>query len=660
MTFGDILSKLLPFSYIKEDGTTGFDFKWQQLTDGDIIITSVEMLLIVVFVLFMYKLFTSFWQDRKDIIKLESLLKDYHGYNQFVEDISENEKLKYLWNSFDKTLIKNNNDENIKSLVDVEYFFNKNSMITHLGSKMFSSIPGIFLGIGLLGTFFGLYFALIQMDMSTQQKFQSSIETLINMAGVKFSASIWGLGLSVIFTFVDKLLEMRLENRVLKVQKLLSEQFPKQAAEKNLNDIRIQNEQQTKALNGLATSLTEKISAEFNATLIPKLELLNSQFASMPQQISHSINETFQKPLEKLSNTVESITANQTDKSNEVMQNMLTEFIKELKSSAGDEGERLKTISKQSQEVLTQTSSQLQDTFKSMQQIFQQQQTVAKERDEQILKDLSQIKNDQKDMIESLSSSVKENITQLSEVMQTTVLQQQTSMQQREEQMAAKIYEVVTNMEKNIVTSNEYTKEMFNKLIIQFDNHIDKIKTNIENILLNLKTEVQNIDTIMSSTSQKLISLPQHLEKVSQSADTLLMFSDDMRNSIDNLLKINTQFNEAQSSLTQYTNNLTTASKHLELADESLKDTLQISQELLKDMKTEFGDLADKNSDTLDEFSKKVDTFMNDYHQHVEQFIKNEVIHQLDNSLGDYAHKMGEAILELSDAIDELREKEIK
>ena len=51
---------------------------------------------------------------------------------------------------------------------------------------------------------------------------------------------------------------------------------------------------------------------------------------------------------------------------------------------------------------------------------------------------------------------------------------------------------------------------------------------------------------------------------------------------------------------------------------------------------------------------------MNDYHKHVEKAIQDNIVHQLDNALSGYAHTMAEAISSLSDAIDELREKEIR
>ena len=733
MTFEAILLKLLPFSYIDpETQEVHFDFEypWNLLSDGDKIITFVEVFLILLFVFYFVKLIFSWLKDKRQINILSKLLKKYRKnllkknpntfldiseeYPELLEEIkNSNPRMEKLWKEFDESLIKKMDGEKviIRNSIDAEYFFNKKTMISNLGSKLYSAIPGMLLGIGLMGTFVGLYFALIQLDVGDADKLQDSIKVLINMVGVKFAASIWGLGLSVIFTFVDKYLEFGLEKKLDQIQVSIDQMFIRETAEQNLDSILNQNTQQTKALNGLATSLTEKIAAEFNTTLIPKIELMNQHFHKMPEHISSSINQTFQKPLEELSNTVKNLTTNQAEKSNEALENIIREFLSELKSAAGDEGEKLKEASNQSQDILLATSEQLQKTFTSMQSMFSEQQRISTDRDNKILEDLNQIKVDQQEMINNLSSSVKDNISSINsevsdnisklvETINTTNAQQQIASESREKGITESVNSMLSNIEQSIskqmeddsrrnaaitgmlqelssqnkelisdISStvsgqmsnlNNNSKELFEKLISQFDNHIDRVKENIDSILNNLKTEVQNIDVIMSSASKQLIGLPEHLNKVATSTDKLLVFSDDLTKSTNQLIQFNSDFMKTQENLDAYSQNILSASDELKTADSALKETLQNSQTLLVDMKTEFADLAEKNSDTIDTFGTKVDKFMNDYHQHVEKAIKDNIVHQLDTALASYAHTMSEAITSLSDAIDELREKEIR
>ena len=226
MTLGELLFKLLPFTSI-DDGTVKF-LGWGLLSDSDKIITSIEMFLFFIFIYTTTKLIKSWINDKKQINILSSILTKYKDkdigleYNNLVAEIEKSDKnLKHIWNEFNESLIKKETLDGkyiIRNSIDSEYFFNKDTMISHVGLKLYSAIPGILLGIGLLGTFFGLYVALVQLNVSDANQLSESIKILINMAGVKFAASIWGLGLSIVFTSIDKFLEFNLDRKLELIQ----------------------------------------------------------------------------------------------------------------------------------------------------------------------------------------------------------------------------------------------------------------------------------------------------------------------------------------------------------------------------------------------------------------------------------------------------------
>ena len=380
MTLGELFFKLLPFTYIEEGKVksavdwTNYTIEWSKLSDGDKIITGIEIFLLTIFITSSIRLILSWFKDRKQITKLSSILNKYKDkdialeYGNLLAEIGKSDKiLKNTWNEFDESLIKKQTIDGkllIRNSIDSEYFFNKDNMISHIGSKLYSAIPGILLGIGLIGTFIGLYVALVQMDMTSTASMEKSIYTLISAAGVKFAASIWGLGLSIIFTFVDKSLEFGLDSKLEKIQKDINEMFQRETAEQNLDKILVENEQQTKALNGLATSLTEKIAAEFNNILIPKIDSINEHFSNLPNNISSSISESLEKPLQNISDTVKNITTNQAEQSTQALEILINKFIEKIDNVAGSQGEMLKESAIQSQKVLTETSNHLNNTFK--------------------------------------------------------------------------------------------------------------------------------------------------------------------------------------------------------------------------------------------------------------------------------------------------------
>ena len=271
-----------------------------KLATDDKIVTGIEFLLIFIFLLFSIKLFISWYIDKRQMKILYRLLIMYttkakkhntyghydisNSYEELLEDINHsNTKLKKIWKRFDDNLIKRveNKKLNVRNPYNAKYFFNNRTMITHPSYKLFTSVPGMLLLIGLLGAFIGLYFAVtglssydinklqnsmnillnilsiyfaqIKQDIGHIEKFvdalqilknmaglyltkanlsassykelQESIEILKNMLSVKFAVSMLGLGLSIILISKYKLLEASLERRLGKIQRSIDEIF---------------------------------------------------------------------------------------------------------------------------------------------------------------------------------------------------------------------------------------------------------------------------------------------------------------------------------------------------------------------------------------------------------------------------------------------------
>lgn len=654
MTLSELGFKLLPFTSIDHDTVKFVD--WEFLSDGDKIITSIEIVLVFIFLTTTLKLIQSWFIDKKQINVLSKILIKYKDkdigleYNNFVAEIETGHKsLKNIWNEFNESLIKKETLDGkflIRNSIDSEYFFNKDTMISHVGSKLYSAIPGILLGIGLLGTFFGLYVALVQLNVNDAAQLSNSIKILINMAGVKFAASIWGLGLSIIFTFIEKSFEFHLDSKLELIQKQINEMFERETAEQNLDKILVENEQQTKALNGLATSLTEKIATEFNNILIPKIDSINEHFSNLPNSISSSISQSLEKPLQNISDTVKNITSNQAEQSTQALETLITKFVEKIDSVAGSQGEMLKESAIQSQKVLTETSNHLNNTFKSMNEMMLDQNKISEFRDKKILEELNSIKQSQNEMLNNLSNNVSsnmdginktvnENIEKLVTSINNVNEEQSTKSSQREELLISKINELIGGIENNIVQTQEV----------------------LGNIVSNLKKEVINIDDIFSKTSQKLVTIPNQIDKFSNSIDKLSNFENTQKDTTEKLQEFSNNINATTQHITTMIENLKSSINEFNNVNSNFSGTILNTKELLSHMNNDFNNLNDRNSDTVEKFMNNVDRSLNDFHKQIENAITGNIIPPLNNSFGDFAQKMSEALITLSEAIDELRDR---
>lgn len=735
MTLGELFFKLLPFTYIEEGKVksaidlTNFSLDWAKLSDGDKIITGIELFLLTIFITSLIRLILSWLKDRKQINKLFNILNNYKDkdigleYGNLVAEIEKSDKtLKNIWNEFDESLIKKQSLDGkllIRNSIDSEYFFNKDTMISHIGSKLYSAIPGVLLGIGLLGTFFGLYVALVQLNVGDAEQLSDSIKLLINMAGVKFAASIWGLSLSILFTLFDKVLEFGLDTKLEKIQKDINEMFERETAEQNLDKILVENEQQTKALNGLATSLTEKISAEFNSFLIPKIDSINEHFNNLPNNISSSISQSLEKPLQNISDTVKNITTNQAEQSTQALETLITKFVEKIDSVAGSQGEMLKESAIQSQKVLTETSNHLNNTFKSMNEMMLEQNKMSEQRDKKIIEDLNSIKQSQSEMldnlvtnvssnienlsskvsgnIEGINNSVSENIEKLVSTINKVNEEQSSKSSQREEMLVSKINELVGGIEnstskqlesetqrnekistmiENLESSNQKvisdlsnsmssqvesinnnTQQLISKITNDFENNIIQTQEFLESIVSNLKKEVINIDDIFSKTSQKLVNIPSQIDKFSNSIDKLNNFENSQKDITQKLQDFSEKLNSTTEQISTMIDNLKSSISEFNTVNSNFSGTISNTKELLSHMNDDFNDLNERNTETVDRFSKNVDRSLNDFHKEIERAITGNIIPPLNNAFQEFAQGMSEAIITLSESIDELRDR---
>ncbi|MGL4767552.1 MAG: anti-phage ZorAB system protein ZorA [Formosimonas sp.] len=368
MEIEDIFFKLLPFTF--KDGT-GVHFGFSELNAGDWIVTGFIVVLLGIFGWSFRQLRRSKRKDAKTVADLHDLLIEYKGkmsdeYTDFVAKLAqsaqENSELSELWDEFDESLIKTTNSFTqkieIRNSIDAEYFFNKHTLLTHLGSKYYAAIPSILLGIGLIGTFFGLFYGLVQLNMGADaETLKTSMGNLINAAGVKFAASIWGLGLSLFFTWREKSWESQLEQRIEKIQWLVNTAFTRKTAEQSLAVMEVQAIAQTAQLNNLAISLTDDSVNKLSDALGQKIkETLEIAIGEPIQQMTRNIGGTAEHTLY---DSMKSFSSGMGNEFVAGMRNMMNEVLKEIRQTTGTDATQLQnTLS-----TLTQTLNNLRQTF---------------------------------------------------------------------------------------------------------------------------------------------------------------------------------------------------------------------------------------------------------------------------------------------------------
>lgn len=654
MQVTDILLKLIPFTH-KEDSGVVFTFN---LSFGDWIVTTIEIFLISIFLWTSIKLWISYKKDLKSTNLLcdETQLLDKNGfdyYNDFKNKLQVDKKIAHLWGEFDESLIVKENGKYENSL-DADYFFNRGSLASHVGSKYYSAIPGILLGIGLLGTFFALYVALIELKLDGEH-LKESIRVFIGMVGVKFTASVWGIFLSVTFTFFEKTLEGKLARKIHNLQENIDSIFKRQTAEQNLFKIALESEQQTRAMNSLAETLTQKISENFN----PILSTMNNNLEQMPHHISKAIGDTLSAPLEQLKNSAQNAAESQSNS----LESIVNTFIDKLDSTAGDQAQGIQTM-------MSETTRQLTDLLKGIRDVTLSQNVMQKEREEKMQElfhramtsfetQMQQVQEVFGSVSQEASSSMKEMYSQQQKVLsdeRASIVEHGQSISTQMQSLITSIAEQSGNRDEKLQEMMKMISEQHTSLFTQNREFASELENSMAQIMNNIVNKVTEVQTMINTTASKLENVPSMLDSFESSSDNLRGFGDTAKEASLALNGAVEELRNVQSSINEQLGHVKDHTQSLKEISSSTQTVSQSSEETAKELQNVYKKLITENTDNLDQLGESMSKWLSEYDLQVHSTMQDS-LSKVQSSLATFAQTLTSSMGALEDAIENINTK---
>ncbi len=653
----DILLKLLPFT-VKDNETGIVSFSYH-LNIGDWIITGIEITLIFIFLYSVIKLYRSYRKDYRNMHLLctetEELNKNgFSYYNEFLENIKKNKNISHLWNEFDESLIKK--DGSIENSLDSAYFFNEHSLASHVGSKFISAIPGILLGIGLLGTFLALYVALSQLNLGGNDTgvMKTSIIHFVEMVGIKFTASVWGILLSVIFTIYEKTLEGKLSIKIKHLQDNIDEIFKRQTAEQNLSLMLTESEQQTLALNSLAETLTHRISEQFN----PVITQMNQHLEQMPIHISKAIGESLKEPLQALQQNASSVVETQS----ESLENIVESFVEKLEQTTGDQAEHV-------QKLMGKTTEKLTYLIGSIQKISQEQNQVQQERETKMNTLFNTTMSTFKEQMDQMKDVFTDASIQASSTLHKMAEEQHEKIMQEREAISQQGGKITTDMQELETLATEASnrdvkvQELMTMISSQHSNlfetnkafakQMEEIITKIMNTIV---LKVANVQSIINISTEKLSAVPEMLDTFVNSSTNLQEFAHTTKNATEQLSKTVLIMKNIENSINEQLQMFGNVTQSMNDASSNSVAILKTSGEVAEKLQNVYSEIVTDNTKNLNDLGSAMSKWLSDYDKQVHSTMQGS-LSEVQSALSNFANTLTSSIGSLEDAIESLNEK---
>lgn len=310
---------------------------------------------------------------------------------EFKKAFSVDQRLAHLWKEYQDSLHIQREERDgqlaivaIRATTPAEMYFNSQFVVdSRLRTEFFKHLPGLFTGIGIIGTFSGLIEGLRQFQVSENAAtVRDSLQSLMHLVGEAFFVSAAAIGLAMLVTFVEKLLLASLYRRTEEIAHDIDARFDSGAGEEYLSRLVRASEDsasQAKILKDalvkeLGELLRELTSAQITASKDAQLQLVDRLTQTSKEQveaskednkalaatIAESIQQSLQGPLQDIASTVKAASGDQSATAARMLQDVMTSFSQRLNDLFGGQISGLSDLNQQTAKSIQEAVGTLQ------------------------------------------------------------------------------------------------------------------------------------------------------------------------------------------------------------------------------------------------------------------------------------------------------------
>jgi hypothetical protein len=671
------------------------DFKSQEFESQ--LSTIFVAVLLVITIGFLLKSLISFFQATKRIGWLNRNLKKVSSENIASKRIDLNTSAKkdggnvvgHLWQEFDETLIevRQGGETQLFNTFDAAHFFNTSTLAKGVtDNRLIAAVPGFLTAVGVIGTFVGLQLGMSGMDMSGDVVLmKEGIKTVIDGAKIAFMTSIWGVTLSVVFNFIEKLLEQNVRTKIGNIQTKIDEIFPRLSPESQLQIIADNSAESRESLQGLAEQIGIKMQESMlTATrgISEALETtLNEIMAPAINKLVDTTSEGNQKALEELltkfmdgfgaqGNQQRAAMDNASEKVNDSIAGMnstMEAFINKIEISQQASGEREKelisSISLQVSQLVDQSNEQgrrmtdlMETQLGSLNSSFEESQNQASKREQELASNISE-------QITSLTEGISAQSNVLTEFVNHQMSSLTSTFETRETQAAQKAEQRDSALAEQTRAISSSTQDLVSKI----ESSIQKHQSSSEQVLLQGKSLQASVESSVLASAKATDSMRESASELKFAAESMNVFGSHVRDAGNKLAGAVTEAVETTKDLA--TQNQNSAVRMENLREQLLADTAKFKNiaDQINDMIVNAGNTFDSLKSTQSEYlkdlkqnvaelSSQMTNLLSEYAEQANSQTTNHLKVWADSSTA-YAVQMNNAAKALSSVVDEIQDK---
>jgi ABC-type transporter Mla subunit MlaD len=284
---------------------------------------------------------------------------------------AEHEQLKHHWSEFRETLHEERATNaatravevvSLRATLPAATFFTEESMVdAPLRADFFKHLPGIFTGIGIIGTFTGLLFGLRDFRVSDNAGMvRESLGHLLRGVSEAFTISAFAIALAMILTLFEKIILVRLYGRVRSLTQAIDERYKAGIGEEYLARLVGATEESATQGKILKDALVGDLKTILTELSERQITAFGQSQAQLGAHISESVATQLKGPLERLAAVSESVRGDQGAAVQQLMADLLARFTDRIENLFGGQMSGIQEMQQQTITALREAVGQLQ------------------------------------------------------------------------------------------------------------------------------------------------------------------------------------------------------------------------------------------------------------------------------------------------------------
>lgn len=487
------------------------------------IFSSNEVFFIIMASIFWATFIIRILRDRNKIKNLNKFkekienTKDYGELNEEIDLLPNDSVIKKEWKNYIETLYTK--DGKKYETVDSDNFFNFDVLYKQqISYKIFNYMPQFLVGLGMLGTFYGLTSGLSQLELSNVESIEEGVGSLLSGVKTAFYTSLFGLSYSLILSNFINVYFNDIEKTITAIRRRINSLTKKSIKEdsidviiKSLDDIKISNNDMAKELAGQINMMSENLnknisdySSNVGMKIATQIETMTEEISKNISTFSDSIGTNFKS---ELSESLEKIF-------NEELITNINESLGQISNIFADNSLKMKEF----KEEIVNSISELSELKISYSDILKE----TSELKNNFGKAMEEINNDLEKItveVNKVSTKYEEASNQLTGMLDDLVSVQDNSIKILEENKEVmNVATTLLNNSKEILSTEKEVQELWNSYENTFKGINESLSENLEKYQEKL---TESLDTYRENLKETSIELRNILK---QSSDEYNIF----------------------------------------------------------------------------------------------------------------------------------------